>query len=130
MLKRTLALFVLLACSGCSEGEPCDRATYEPGCDGERAWTYCADKTHTGRKKLRATVVRIECERDAVCIESGDVAACVAEPAEPCDIVDATRCVNGLRQKCRDVDAATHDSGVRYWYWVGGLSCDGTEGKP
>lgn len=125
-MRKTLAIpLLLLACGGCLDGEPCDRASYEPGCDGDRAMTYCADKTHTGRKKLVPTVVRIECERDSVCIESGDIWTCVAEPPQTCDTVDATRCVDGLLQKCRDIDAAKHDSGVRYWYWVGGLTCDG-----
>jgi hypothetical protein len=118
----------MLACTGCPDGERCDRATYEAGCEGTAAWTYCADKSHTGMKKLYPTVQRIPCERDSTCMEFGEVATCVAEPAEVCVTVDATRCVNGLRQTCRDVDAISKRSGTQYWYWTGGLGCDGSEG--
>jgi hypothetical protein len=127
-MRKILALSLLLACGGCPKGEPCDRATYKHGCDeGNRSHSYCSDKTHTGRKKVVPTVARIECQPSTVCIESGEIATCVAEPAETCDSKDASRCVNGLRQKCWDVNASTQDSGVLYWYFTG-LSCDGTEG--
>ena len=111
-----------IAGTGCSEGERCEIATYQAGCDGERAWTYCADKSSTGMKKLQATVVRIECEANTVCVESGEHSSCVAAPAETCEVLDETRCVDGLTQKCRDIDAVSLASGVRYWTWVG-LGC-------
>lgn len=120
----TVAAWLVLAASACGEGEPCDRATYQGGCDGDRAWTYCADKTSTGREKWVARVVRHECEAQTVCVGVDSAGTCVAEPAETCEIVDATRCVEGRQQVCRDVDAITLASGVRYWYWLGGLSCE------
>jgi hypothetical protein len=129
-MRKNLALSLLLACGGCPKGEPCDPATYERGCEDDQTIAYCSSKTHTGRKKVFPTVTRIECQSDTVCIESGEIATCVAgPPAETCDTADATRCVNGLRQKCWDVDATTRRSGVLYWYATG-LSCDGTEATP
>lgn len=126
MRKKVFAILVMLACTGCPEGERCDMATYKAGCDGERAWTSCSDRYHTGMEKPWATIVRHECEANTVCLDSGEISTCVAEPAQACDVVDASRCVDGLRQKCRDVDAITMRSGVLYWYRTG-LSCDGTE---
>jgi hypothetical protein len=128
MFRTATAISMVLACVGCFEGESCDRATYERGCDGDRAHTYCSDKTHTGRERLFPRVVRIECERGNVCVEDRDVVTCVADPAERCDVVDATRCVNGIRQKCWDV-GPNSTSGVRYWNSLG-MYCDGTEGMP
>lgn len=117
------SLFVLI---GCSNRERCDVATYEGGCDGKRAWTYCADKQHNGMKKLWATIVRRECLPHTECVEEGEQATCVAEPAQRCDTPDATRCVNGLNQVCWEMRKGSDVTGVYYWFVLVG-SCEPAE---
>jgi hypothetical protein len=126
---------MLVVTTGCPSGDRCEMSTYTNGCDGKTAWTYCADKTHTGAKKPWPTVVRIECADRTECVEETDptaadqrktISTCVAAPAERCEVLDATRCFDGLRQKCWDIGAGTRDVKIGYWF-VTGLSCDGTE---
>jgi hypothetical protein len=121
-MQRALIVAFLFACVGCSSGESCDVETYDPGCDGKRAYTYCSDKTYSGLKKLRATVSRTECQPQTECVEEGESMTCVAEPAQRCDTPDAVRCANGLTQRCWELRSATHTTGVYYWYFVG-LTC-------
>jgi hypothetical protein len=115
MQRATVIAFVLVV-TGCSNRERCEVATYEGGCDGKRAWTICADKeTVSGRKKLWPTIVRRECLPNTECVEAGEQATCVAEPAQRCDVPNATRCVDGRHQVCWEVRKGDETTGVYYW---------------
>ncbi len=117
-------LTFVLACAGCPRGERCDMSSYERGCDGNSAYTYCADKLSDGMKKLWPTVVRIECQAHTECVEDGTITTCVAAPAERCDSPDAERCVDEMTQRCWELGGGLPPrSGVYYWHFVG-LSCE------
>jgi hypothetical protein len=128
-MQRGLFVAFLLACAGCSSGERCDVETYDRGCDGKRAWSYCADKKYSGLKKLWPTVVRMECQAHTECVEEGELVTCVAEPAQRCDMPDAERCVNGLSQRCWELRKGAEGSGMYYWFFVG-LSCEDAAPRP